>query len=182
MRAHATGLEGLLVLEPTVHGDERGFFLESFNQRSFEAATNSRIDFVQDNHSRSARNVLRGLHYQLPHAQGKLIRVVAGRIWDVAVDVRRSSPTFLQWFGIDLSAGNFKQLWVPPGFAHGFVTMSETADVLYKATDFYHPETERSVVWNDPDVGIEWPVPDDVVVLSDRDRAAPRLDLRHVFD
>jgi dTDP-4-dehydrorhamnose 3,5-epimerase len=148
----------VIVIQPTVFGDERGFFFESFNEREFTAAVGQKIEFVQDNHSRSRRGVLRGLHYQLPpHAQGKLVRVVAGEVFDVAVDIRTGSPTFGEWVGEVLSESNKKQLWIPPGFAHGFLTLSESADFLYKTTCFYSPSTERCILWNDPMLGILWP-------------------------
>ena len=157
MEVITTEIPGVLIFKPKVFGDERGFFMESFNRRSWLSATGLDCEFVQDNHSRSARGVLRGLHYQISQPQGKLVRVVAGEVFDVAVDVRRSSPTFGKWAGVRLSAENKLQLWVPPGFAHGFMVLSEEADFLYKATDFYAPEHERAIIWNDPDIGIEWP-------------------------
>src|SRR5438552_3571374 len=154
MKVTRTALEGVLVLEPKVFGDERGFFLESFNQRAFDAIVGDEVKFMQDNHSRSSKGVLRGLHFQLPpHAQGKLVRVVSGAVFDVAVYMRRSSATFGRWVGFELSAQNHRQLWIPPGFAHGFLVLSETADFLYKTTDFYAPQAEGSVRWNDPDIG-----------------------------
>ena len=158
MQAIETGIPGLLVLEPKVFGDARGFFFESFNQRRFAELTGVNDTFVQDNHSRSACNVLRGLHYQIRQPQGKLVRVVAGEVFDVAVDIRRSSPTFGKWFGIHLSADNKKMLWVPPGFAHGFVVLSEAAEFLYKTTDYWAPEYERCIIWNDAELGIDWPL------------------------
>jgi dTDP-4-dehydrorhamnose 3,5-epimerase len=158
MKAVATDIPGLVILEPRVFGDERGFFFESYNRRAFREATGLDPDFVQDNHSRSVRNVLRGLHYQVRQPQGKLVRVVAGEVWDVAVDLRRSSPTFGKWVGLALSAANRRMLWVPEGFAHGFVVTSEAAEFLYKTTDYYAPEHERSLLWNDPALGIPWPV------------------------
>lgn len=156
MQAIETGIPGLLMLEPKVFGDARGFFFESFNQRRFEELTGVREKFVQDNHSRSARNVLRGLHYQIKQPQGKLVRVVAGEVFDVAVDIRRSSPTFGKWFGVHLSAENKKMLWIPVGFAHGFVVLSEYAEFLYKTTDYWAPEHERSIIWKDSDLAIDW--------------------------
>jgi dTDP-4-dehydrorhamnose 3,5-epimerase len=153
-----TAIPDVLVLEPKVFGDARGFFLESFNTSDFAQVTGLNMEFVQDNHSKSAHGVLRGLHYQIQHPQGKLVRVVQGEVFDVAVDLRRSSPTFGQSVGVTLSANNHKQLWVPPGFAHGFVVLSETAEFLYKTTDYWYPEHERSLLWNDPTVGIEWPI------------------------
>jgi dTDP-4-dehydrorhamnose 3,5-epimerase len=153
-----TPLEGVLVLEPKVFGDARGFFFESFNARDFEQATGLKETFVQDNHSKSAKGVLRGLHYQVKHAQGKLVRVTQGTVFDVAVDIRQGSPTFGKWFGLELSAENKKQLWVPEGLAHGFLVTSESTEFLYKTTDYYHPEFERSLLWSDPAIGIEWPL------------------------
>ena len=153
-----TPIDGVLVLEPKVFGDARGFFFESFNARDFEQATGLKETFVQDNHSKSVKGVLRGLHYQVQHAQGKLVRVTQGAVFDVAVDIRHGSPTFGQWFGLELSAENKKQLWIPAGLAHGFLVTSESAEFLYKTTDYYHPEFERSLLWNDPSIGIEWPL------------------------
>ena len=153
-----TKIPDVLILQPQVFGDERGFFLESFNARDFVKATGLDVHFVQDNHSKSARGVLRGLHYQIEHAQGKLVRVVQGEVFDVVVDLRRSSPTFGQWDGVHLSADNHRQLWVPPGFAHGFVVLSESAEFLYKTTDYWYPAHERSLLWNDPALGIDWPI------------------------
>jgi dTDP-4-dehydrorhamnose 3,5-epimerase len=166
MQFHKTDLPGVIIVEPQVFGDERGFFMETYHQPRF-AAAGIDLPFVQDNHSRSRRGVLRGLHYQLRHAQGKLVRVVQGEIFDVAVDARRSSPTFGRWFGTILSDTNRRQLYVPPGFAHGFCVASDSADVLYKTTDVYHPEEERSVLWNDPAIGITWPVTDPIVSARD---------------
>ena len=175
MKITPTALSEVLLLEPTVHGDARGFFLESWNRRAFNAAVGHEVEFVQDNHSRSARGVLRGLHYQLPpHAQGKLVRVVQGAVFDVAVDVRRGSPTFGKWAGVELGAENHRQLWIPPGFAHGFLVLSETADFLYKTTDYYTPAAERAVRWDDPDIGIRWPLTT-LPALSQKDAAAPFL-------
>lgn len=158
MQAVETGIPGLLVLEPRVFGDERGFFFESFNQKQFDSITGTSKVFVQDNHSRSARNVLRGLHYQIKQAQGKLVRVVSGEVFDVAVDIRRSSHTFGKWFGTHLSSENKRMLWIPEGFAHGFVVLSDNAEFLYKTTDYWAPEHERCIIWNDPDLGIDWPL------------------------
>lgn len=159
MKAIPTAIPDVLVIEPKVFGDERGFFFESFNARAFAEATGLELDFVQDNHSKSAKNVLRGLHYQLPpKAQGKLVRVVQGEVFDVAVDIRKGSKTFGSWVGIHLGAENKKQFWVPPGFAHGFVTLSDTAEFLYKTTDYYSPEHERCIAWNDARLGIRWPI------------------------
>lgn len=158
MKAISTDIPGVLVLEPKVFGDDRGFFFESYNRRAFREATGLDPDFVQDNHSKSARNVLRGLHYQVRNAQGKLVRVTAGEVYDAVVDLRRSSPTFGKWVGVTLSAANRRMLWVPEGFAHGFVVTSESAEFLYKTTDYYAPEHERSLLWNDPALGIPWPL------------------------
>lgn len=173
MLIEQTALAEVLVLTPRFFRDERGFFTESFNKRAFAQAVGLEVEFVQDNHSRSTRGVLRGLHYQLPpRAQGKLVRVAAGEIFDVAVDMRRASATFGRWFGVVLSAEKGNQLWIPAGFAHGFLTLSDTADVLYKASDYYDPGCERSVIWNDPDIGIAWNS-DGEPILSDKDAAAP---------
>jgi dTDP-4-dehydrorhamnose 3,5-epimerase len=174
MKVTPTALPEVLVIEPKVFGDDRGFFMESFNQRAFNEAVGYEVNFVQDNHSRSARGVLRGLHYQLPpHAQGKLVRVTSGAVFDVAVDMRRSSPNFGQWVGEELSAANHKQLWIPPGFAHGFLVLSESADFLYKTTDYYAPQAEGSVRWNDPDLAITWPDSGVAPQLSAKDVSAP---------
>ena len=180
MKVTATALDGVLIFEPKRFGDERGFFMESFNQKVFEAALGSAVGhevrFVQDNHSRSARGVLRGLHYQLPpHAQGKLVRVAQGRVFDVAVDIRPGSPTYGQWVGAELSEANNRQLWIPPGLAHGFLVLSDTADFLYKTTDYYAPQAERSLRWDDERLGIAWPDAGVPVVLSAKDAAAPGL-------
>lgn len=177
-----TPIADLLVLEPRVFGDERGFFFESYNERRFQEAIGAHepVRFVQDNHSRSAKNVLRGLHYQVRQPQGKLVRVVSGEVYDVAVDLRRSSPTFGKWFGAFLSAENKRQMWVPAGFAHGFVVTSESADFLYKTTDFYAPEHERSIAWNDPAIGIEWPMTN-APVLSEKDSKASLLAEAEVY-
>jgi dTDP-4-dehydrorhamnose 3,5-epimerase len=153
-----TPIDGVLVLEPKVFGDARGFFFESFNARDFAEATGLTETFVQDNHSKSGKGVLRGLHYQLQHAQGKLVRVTQGTVFDVAVDIRQNSKTFGKWFGLELSAENKKQLWIPEGLAHGFLVISDSAEFLYKTTDYYYPEFERSVLWSDPAIGIEWPL------------------------
>jgi dTDP-4-dehydrorhamnose 3,5-epimerase len=177
MNVVRTSLRDVLILEPNVHGDTRGFFFESYNQRVFESAVGHAVRFVQDNHSRSALGVLRGLHFQRPpHEQGKLVRVTAGKVFDVAVDVRRGRSTFGRWVGAELSAENFRQLWIPPGFAHGFLVLSETADFLYKTTTYYAPENEGSVRWDDADIGITWPLPDGVrPSLSGRDASSPGL-------
>jgi dTDP-4-dehydrorhamnose 3,5-epimerase len=182
MQALSTPMDGLLVLEPKVFGDERGFFTESWNQRTFEAVTGVSTTFVQDNHSRSRRDVLRGLHYQLEQAQGKLVRVVSGAVFDVAVDLRRQSNTFGHWFGVELSAANHRQFWVPPGFAHGFLVLSETADFLYKTTDYYAPQHERCIAWDDPGIGIEWPLDGRTPQLSDKDRVGRSLSQAEVFE
>lgn len=158
MNVISTAIPDVKIIEPKVFGDARGFFYESFNARAFAEGTGLDVQFVQDNHSKSARHVLRGLHYQLQQAQGKLVRVVQGEVWDVAVDIRRSSPTFGQWVGEILSAENNRQLWVPAGFAHGFVVLSDTAEFLYKTTDYYAPAYERCIAWNDVDLAIEWPI------------------------
>ena len=168
MKVTELAIPGVLLIEPKVFGDERGFFFESFNLRVFKQATGLEPDFVQDNHSRSARNVLRGLHYQIRQPQGKLVRVVAGEVFDVAVDIRRSSPTFGKWHGLTLSADNKRQFYIPPGFAHGFAVLSETALFQYKCTDFYNPGFEVTLQWDDPEVGIQWPL--DSPLLSDKDR------------
>lgn len=158
MKVIATSLPAVKIIEPTVFADPRGFFYESFNARNFAAEVDSAAQFVQDNHSRSLKGVLRGLHYQIQHPQGKLVRVVAGEVFDVAVDIRRSSPTFGKWVGAYLSADNKRQMWVPPGFAHGFCVVSECAEFLYKTTDYWYPEHERTLLWSDPVLGIEWPL------------------------
>jgi dTDP-4-dehydrorhamnose 3,5-epimerase len=169
-----TAIPDVLIFEPQVFGDERGFLLVSWNAENFRSATGRDVTFVQDNHSRSRRGVLRGLHYQIRQPQGKLVRVVTGRVFDVAVDLRRSSPTFGRWIGVELSADNHRQLWVPPGFAHGFLVLSDTADFLYKTTDYYAPEHERTVAWNDPAIGIDWPVEGEPV-LSAKDKVGLAL-------
>ena len=169
MNVVRTAIPDVLILEPEVFGDERGFFLESYNKRVLKDAAGIAQDFVQDNHSRSARNVLRGLHYQVRQPQGKLMRVVQGAVFDVAVDIRKSSPTFGKWAGFELSAENKRVAWVPEGFAHGFLVLSESADFLYKATAYFAPESERTISWNDPDLGVAWPL-QGVPVLSDKDR------------
>lgn len=170
MNAIPLAIPDVVLFEPRVFGDERGFFFESFHQRRFEEAIGRSVNFVQDNHSRSAKNVLRGLHYQIRQPQGKLVRVVEGTVFDVAVDLRKSSPTFGQWVGEVLSAENKKQLWVPEGFAHGFVVISESAEFLYKTTDYYAPEHERCVAWNDPVLAINWPISDAPSVSAKDDR------------
>jgi dTDP-4-dehydrorhamnose 3,5-epimerase len=176
-----TQLPEVLILEPKVFGDARGFFYESFNQRDFAQATGLEVEFVQDNHSRSVKGVLRGLHYQIQHPQGKLVRVTQGAVFDVVVDLRRSSPNFGKWDGVLLSADNKRQLWVPPGFAHGFLVTSDTAEFLYKTTDYWHPEFERSLLWNDPAVGVQWPLQAEPQ-LAAKDAAAMTLAEAEVFD
>jgi dTDP-4-dehydrorhamnose 3,5-epimerase len=176
-----TEIPDLLILEPKVFGDSRGLFFESYNQRALAELAGITDIFVQDNHSRSARNVLRGLHYQIQQPQGKLVRVVAGSVFDVAVDIRRSSPTFARWVGVELSADNRRMTWIPKGFAHGFLVLSEYAEFLYKTTDFWAAAHERSIAWDDPDVGIEWPI-QGVPVLSAKDKAGARLRHAEVFE
>jgi dTDP-4-dehydrorhamnose 3,5-epimerase len=184
LKATPTRLPEVLVIEPRVFGDERGFFMESFNESAFREATGVALPFVQDNHSRSAHGVLRGLHYQIRQPQGKLVRVVAGSVFDVAVDMRRSSPRCGQWVGVELSADNKKQLWVPPGFAHGFVVLSDTADFLYKTTEYYAPAHERALAWDDAHVGIDWPLAQlrQAPALSAKDAAAPHWAGAEFFD
>jgi dTDP-4-dehydrorhamnose 3,5-epimerase len=183
MQAHPTALADVQLLEPAVFGDSRGWFVESWNQRTFEAAIGASVEFVQDNHSRSAKGVLRGLHYQLaPRAQGKLVRVVAGSVLDVAVDIRKSSPTFKQWLAIELSAENKRQLWIPPGFAHGFLALTEGAELCYKVTDFYDRNCDRSIVWNDPEIAIDWRLNGVHPLLSGKDQTAPSLGKADLFD
>jgi dTDP-4-dehydrorhamnose 3,5-epimerase len=180
VRVETTQIPGVLIVEPIVFGDDRGFFLESFNERKMRSIG---IDahFVQDNHSRSQRNVLRGLHYQLRQPQGKLVRVVSGRVFDVAVDLRRDSPAFGKWVGVELSAENKRMFWLPPGMAHGFLVLSDSADFLYKATDYYAPEFEQTIPWNDPDLGIEWPLKGQPV-LSAKDSNATSFNQARVFE
>lgn len=174
MQIEHTAIEGVLILRPKVFGDERGFFLESFNQRAFDAAVGREVRFVQDNHSRSARGVLRGLHFQrAPNAQGKLVRVAQGSVWDVAVDIRPGSATFGRWVGVELSGANQVQFWLPEGMAHGFVVLSDSADFLYKTTDYYAPQAEGAIRWNDPDLAIAWPALGSPPMLSGKDAAAP---------
>lgn len=182
MKATPTAILDVMVIEPKVFGDARGFFYESFNQQAFNAATGTNLEFVQDNHSRSSKGVLRGLHYQLPpHAQGKLVRVVRGAVWDVAVDIRKDSPTFGQWVAQELTEYSHKQLWIPPGFAHGFVVLSDSADVLYKTTNYYAPQSDRGIAWNDSDLGIQWPDLGMEFVLSDKDQKQPAFKDAEVF-
>lgn len=187
MRVEKTKLDGLFIVHPQVFGDERGWFMESFNQQRFESVfegLNLPVpNFVQDNHSKSSRGVLRGLHYQLPpKAQGKLVRVVQGKVWDVAVDIRKGSPTFGQWVGEELSADNHKQLWIPPGFAHGFITLSDTAEFLYKTTDYYSPEHERAIRWDDPQLAIAWPLYTTDIQISAKDQQALAFSQAEVFE
>lgn len=181
MHVIPTAIPDVLIIEPKVFGDARGFFYESFNQRAFNEATGLDVQFVQDNHSRSAKGVLRGLHYQIEHSQGKLVRVVQGAVFDVAVDIRKASPTFGKWVGVELSAENFRQFWVPPGFAHGFLVLSESADFLYKTTDYYYPEHERAIRWDDPAIGINWPL-SALPTLSSKDGSAADLHQAAVFN
>lgn len=183
MHCIRTAIPDVCILEPTVFGDARGFFLESFNADAFAAATGVTTQFVQDNHSRSSKGVLRGLHYQLQQAQGKLVRVTLGEVFDVAVDIRRSSPTFGQWVGAHLSADNKRQMWVPAGFAHGFLVLSESAEFLYKTTDYYAPAHERAIVWNDPTLAIQWPAIEGLSApaLSGKDQAAKSFAEAEVF-
>ena len=180
MKVEPASIADVLVLEPKKHGDARGFFYESYNRKIFAQATGLDVAFVQDNHSRSATNVLRGLHYQLRQPQGKLVRVTVGEIWDVAVDLRRSSPSFGRWTGMKLDAASPRMLWIPAGFAHGFVVLSDHAEVQYKTTDFYAPEHERTLLWNDPALGIKWPLAGEPV-LSDKDRRGTPLASAETF-
>lgn len=180
IKVKLTSLEGVMLIEPKVFGDARGFFFESYNAREFAQKAGCDLPFVQDNHSRSAKGVLRGLHYQIQHAQGKLVRVVEGEVFDVAVDLRRSSPTFGRWEGAVLSSENHRQLWIPPGFAHGFVVLSECAQFLYKTTDYWYPEFEQCLLWNDPQVGIEWPI-DFEPMLAAKDAAGRLLNEAEVY-
>ncbi len=175
-----TKIPDVLIVEPKVFGDDRGFFMESFNEKTFREKTGVEANFVQDNHSRSTKNVLRGLHYQIKQPQGKLVRVVSGEVYDVAVDIRKSSPTYGQWVGCLLTEANKKQFWVPAGFAHGFVVLSDTADFLYKTTDYYAPEYERSILWNDPSLNIDWKITG-APILSAKDKSAATLENAEVF-
>lgn len=181
MKVIATAIPDVMILEPKVFGDARGFFMESFNEKIFRELTGVTLPFVQDNHSRSGRGVLRGLHYQVRQPQGKLVRVVRGAVFDVAVDIRRASPSFGRWVGVELSEDNNRQLWVPPGFAHGFLVLTVSADFLYKTTDYYAPEHERCLLWNDPAVGVQWPTVDGAPLLSGKDQAGLTLDRAEVF-
>jgi len=177
MKVTPTAIPDVLIIEPKLFGDERGFFLESFNQKAFNEATGLDVNFVQDNHSRSAKWVLQGLHYQVPpHEQGKLVRVVRGTVFDVAVDIRSGSPTFGLWTGTELSEDNYRQLWVPPGFAHGFLVLSDSADFLYKTTDYYAPQHERCIRWNEAELGIAWPLEGQIPIVSAKDAAAADFD------
>ena len=180
MKVTPTSIPSILIIEPRVFGDTRGFFFESFNQRAFNLATGLDVNFVQDNHSRSSKGVLRGLHYQIQQPQGKLVRVVRGSVFDVTVDLRKSSPTFGQWVGVELTEDNHRQLWVPPGFAHGFYVLSDSADFLYKTTDYYAPEFECSLIWNDPTIGIEWPL-NTQPIISAKDAQGKKLADAEVF-
>lgn len=182
MKVTRTSIPDVLVIEPKVFGDARGFFYESFNGKAFDEAVGRHVEFVQDNHSRSVKGVLRGLHYQIQQAQGKLVRVVRGAVFDVAVDIRKSSPTFGQWVGVELTEENHKQLWVPEGFAHGFVVVSESADFLYKTTDYYAPAHERAILWDDPGLGIRWPDLGVRPTLSAKDQAGLSLEKAQLFD
>ncbi len=180
MKAIPTTIPEVLIIEPNIIGDNRGFFFESFNEKAFSQGTGLNVNFVQDNHSRSARGVLRGLHYQIQQPQGKLMRVVRGAVFDAVVDIRKSSPTFGQWVGVELTEDNFRQLWTPLGFAHGFLVLSDSADFLYKTTDYYAPEFERSILWNDPTIGIQWPL-DGEPQLSAKDKVALPLAQAEIF-
>lgn len=182
MKATPTAIPEVLVIEPKVFGDARGFFYESFNSKAFDEAAGRHVEFVQDNHSRSAKGVLRGLHYQIQQPQGKLVRVVQGAVFDVAVDIRKSSPSFGQWVGVELTADTHKQLWIPAGFAHAFLVLSTTADFLYKTTDYYAPAHERCIAWNDPTLGIAWPDIGMAPVLSAKDQAGASLNQAEIFD
>lgn len=181
MKAIATAIPDVLIIEPHVFGDERGFFFESYNARKFTELTGVEAEFVQDNHSRSAKNVLRGLHYQIQQPQGKLVRVVAGAVYDVAVDLRKSSPTFGKWQGVELSAENKRMLWIPSGFAHGFLVLSDYAEFLYKTTDYWAPEHERCIAWNDPDLNIAWPLDNALPSLSAKDQSGVLFNRAEVF-
>ena len=179
MKATPTAIPDVLIIEPKVFGDERGYFFESFNRRQFAELTGRDVNFVQDNYSRSVKNVLRGLHYQIQHPQGKLVRVVQGAVFDVAVDIRKSSPTFGQHVAVELSAENKRMLWIPEGFAHGFVVLSETAEFLYKTTDCWAPEFERSIAWNDPAIGIQWPIQSEPSLSAKDQQAKPLAEAEH---
>lgn len=180
MKVIHTALPDVLVIEPKIFGDERGFFYESFNAQKFQTLTGLQVDFVQDNHSLSGKNVLRGMHYQIRQAQGKLVRVIAGEVYDVAVDLRKGSAQFGKWVGATLSAENHRQMWIPPGFAHGFLVMSDKAEFLYKTTDYWAPEHERCLMWNDPDVGIDWPLME-APILSAKDQLGKSIGVAETF-
>jgi dTDP-4-dehydrorhamnose 3,5-epimerase len=181
MRATGLAIPEVVLIDPTVFEDQRGFFMESWHRDALADALASRVDFVQDNHSMSVKGVLRGLHFQAePHPQGKLVRVVSGSVWDVAVDIRRSSPSFAEWVAVELSSENHRQLWIPPGFAHGFLALTDRADMIYKVTDYYSGELDRSIRWDDPDIGIDWPLEGEPTI-SDKDAAAPYLRDAEVF-
>lgn len=182
MKVTPCAIADVLLIEPKIFGDERGFFFESYNQRAFRETSGLTVDFVQDNHSKSARNVLRGLHYQIRQSQGKLVRVVAGEVFDVAVDLRRNSPTFAHWVGEILSADNKRQLWIPPGMAHGFVVLSESAEFLYKTTDYWAPEHERCIAWNDPTLAIAWPTLSGAPLLSGKDASGQLFLQAEIFE
>lgn len=182
MKITPTSIPDVLIIEPKVFGDARGFFLESFNQKAFDEAVGAHVEFVQDNHSRSAQGVLRGLHYQIEQPQGKLVRAARGAVFDVAVDIRKSSPTFGQWVGVELSEDNHKQMWVPAGFAHAFLVLSESADFMYKTTDYYAPNHERAIAWDDPVLGIRWPDVGSPPKLSAKDAVASAFRTAEVFD
>jgi len=181
MKVTATAIPDVLVIEPKVFGDARGFFYESFNQKAFDEAIGRHVEFVQDNHSRSAKGVLRGLHYQIEQPQGKLVRAVRGSVFDVAVDIRRSSPTFGRWVGEELSESNHKQLWIPPGFAHGFLVLTDAAEFLYKTTNYYAPAHERCIAWNDPTLAIDWPLGGAMPLLSAKDATGAMLDKAELY-
>ena len=177
-----TDIPDVLIIEPTVFRDARGFFFESFNRYAFSTAVGSDVDFVQDNHSRGHRGVLRGLHYQIGQPQGKLVRAASGAVFDVAVDLRREGPTFGKWVGVELTAENHRQLWIPPGFAHGFLVLSDVADLLYKTTDYYAPQHERCIIWSDSDIGISWPNSDSYLLLSEKDRRGVLFKAAETYD
>ncbi|SEP35854.1 dTDP-4-dehydrorhamnose 3,5-epimerase [Nitrosovibrio sp. Nv6] len=183
MKIITTSIPDVLIIEPRVFGDSRGFFFESFNQKDFSQATGLDVNFVQDNHSRSAKGVLRGLHYQIRQPQGKLVRVVRGAVFDVSVDIRKSSPTFGRWVGVELTEDNYRQLWIPPGFAHGFYVLSDSADFLYKTTEYYVPDLDRSLLWSDPEINISWPINAGTQpVISAKDTNAARLADAELFE
>lgn len=181
MNVIPTEIPEVLIFEPKVFGDDRGFFMESFNAKTFRDLTGLNVDFVQDNHSRSSKNVLRGLHYQIKQPQGKLVRVVRGAVFDVAVDIRKRSATFGRWVGVELTESNHRQLWVPPGFAHGFLVLSDTADFLYKTTDYYASEYERCIIWDDKNLGIAWPI-NEVPLLSNKDAEGKSMGAAVFYD